>query len=80
MRLVNRWRQYRVKRQLTQKELGEKIGLSKQMISKIERGDAHTTTETIEEACKLFNCQPGDLYQMVEDASEESDSFFVEKV
>lgn len=67
MRLVNRWREYREKQGLTLEEVGREIGVTRQQVSAIELGVAHTTSERMERACRLFGCQPGDLYQMVED-------------
>lgn len=60
--IKNRWREFRETKGWTQEQLGEKLGLSKQMISKIENEEAHTTTKVVAQACVLFNCGFGDLY------------------
>ncbi|MFI3300919.1 MAG: helix-turn-helix transcriptional regulator [Candidatus Gastranaerophilales bacterium] len=51
----------RNKYQLTQEEFAEKIGVSIQGLSNLERNRYQPTSETIDKICKAFNIEPVEL-------------------
>lgn len=51
----------RIKQGLTQEEFAEKIGLSIQGLSNIERNRYQPTSETIDKICKNFKISPLEL-------------------
>ena len=51
----------RIKHGLTQEEFAEKIGLSIQGLSNLERNRYQPTSDTIDKICKNFNISPVDL-------------------
>lgn len=51
----------RQKNFLTQEEFAEKIGLSLQGLSNIERNKYQPTAETVDKICKAFNITPQEL-------------------
>ena len=51
----------RIKTGLTQKEFSEKIGISIQGLSNIERNRYQPTSSTIDKICKEFNISPIEL-------------------
>ena len=51
----------RLKNHLTQEEFAEKIGISLQGVSNIERNRYQPTAETIDKICKAFNIIPLEL-------------------
>ncbi len=57
-------KELRVKNGLTQEEFAEKIGISIQGVSNIERNRYQPTAETIDKICKNFNITPVELLLM----------------
>ena len=51
----------RIKKKLSQEKLAEKIGVSRQSVSKWENGSAYPEMNRILELCKIFSCQLNDL-------------------
>ena len=51
----------RINNNLTQEEFAEKIGLSIQGLSNIERNRYQPSAETIDKICKSFNLSPAQL-------------------
>lgn len=51
----------RNKKNITQEELAEKIGVSRQSVSKWECAESYPTMDNILELCKIFNCKINDL-------------------
>ncbi len=51
----------RIKNGLTQEEFAEKIGISIQGLSNLERNRYQPTSETIDKICKNFNISPVEL-------------------
>ena len=51
----------RIKHGLTQEEFAEKIGLSIQGLSNLERNRYQPTSDTIDKICKNFNLEPIEL-------------------
>ena len=54
-------KQLRVKLGLTQEEFAEKIGISIQGLSNIERNRYQPTSATIDKICKVFSIKPVEL-------------------
>lgn len=52
----------RIKNGLTQEEFAEKIGISIQGLSNLERNRYQPTSETIDKICKNFNITPLNFY------------------
>lgn len=53
----------KMRNQMTQEELAEKMGVSRQTISKWELDDAYPEMNKVIELCKLFSCSMDDLIQ-----------------
>lgn len=51
----------RKKQKISQEKLAEKIGVSRQSVSKWENGTAYPETNRIFELCKIFHCKLNDL-------------------
>ena len=51
----------RKKQKISQEKLAEKIGVSRQSVSKWENGTAYTEMNRIFELCKIFHCKLNDL-------------------
>lgn len=56
---------------MTQEEFSEKIGISLQGLSNIERNRYQPTAETIDKICKAFNITPAQLLTMNSEANED---------
>ena len=54
-------RELRLKNNLTQEEFAEKIGISIQGVSNIERNRYHPTADTIDKICSAFEIIPAQL-------------------
>jgi len=53
---------HRTRMKLTQTQLSNRIGMSEEMIGKIERGAAGASFETIDRLCGVFDVQPNSLF------------------
>ncbi len=62
MSLGDKVRQIRKQRGLSQEELGEKVGLQRSQISKIESNDRRTTYERQIKLAEALNCNVADFY------------------
>ena len=51
----------RKKQKISQEKLAEKIGVSRQSVSKWENGTAYPEMNRIFELCKIFHCKLNDL-------------------
>lgn len=61
-KLINRGiKRLRQKLALKQEQFAEKVGLSNQGLSNIERNKYQPTAETIDKICEVFNIHPVDL-------------------
>lgn len=63
MKFGENLRNLRKMKKLSQEELAEKVGVSRQSISKWECGDAYPEMNNILELCNIFHCQINDLIQ-----------------
>lgn len=61
----------RLKNNLTQENFAEKIGLSLNGVSNIERNRYQPTAETIDRICKAFNITPAELLLVPNDSNKE---------
>lgn len=61
----------RQRHNLTQEEFSEKVGLSLQGLSNIERNRYQPTAETVDKICKAFNITPAELLTMNSEANED---------
>lgn len=57
-----------VSKKMQSVELAEKLGCTVQTISKIKNGKVRAfRIETMDSLCKLFQCQPGDILEYMDD-------------
>lgn len=56
-----RMRKLRIKAGMTQKQLGEKLGICRVQVANIELGNTSTTIDKIMLLCDLFDVTPNDL-------------------
>lgn len=61
----------RLKNGLTQEEFAEKVGLTTNGVSNIERNRYQPTAETVDKICKAFNITPQEL--LITDSNSDSD-------
>lgn len=61
MKFGENLRKLRKLRKISQEELAEKVGVSRQSVSKWETGDAYPEMNNILELCKIFKCNIGEL-------------------
>jgi len=61
MKFGENLKKLRKSRNLSQEDLAEKVGVSRQSVSKWETGDAYPEMNNILELCKIFNCKINDL-------------------
>jgi len=69
--LANNIKELRLKNNLTQEAFAEKIELSINGLSNIERNRYQPTASTIDKICKVFNITPAELLLIKSDASED---------
>lgn len=56
------------KRKMTSLELSQRIGITQANLSILKTGKAKAVRmSTLNEICKALQCQPGDLFEYVED-------------
>ena len=70
MALENRLREFRAKKNLNQQELGALVGVSRQTISLIERGDYNPSITVCLKLAKVFEVSVEDIFTYVEDDDE----------
>ena len=71
LKLAKNIKELRLKNNLTQEEFAEKIGLSIQGLSNIERNRYQPNAETIDKICKAYNITPLELLMNINDKNEE---------
>ena len=72
MPLYNHLKEYRAKINVNQQEMGKLVGVSRQTISQIERGDYSPSVTLAIKIAKVFNARVEDIFDYVEDESDES--------
>ena len=64
--VVNRVKEYRLGRNLTQDELAQAVGVSRQSINAIERGRYVPSLPLALKFARLFDCPTDELFQLEE--------------
>jgi putative transcriptional regulator len=62
--VVNRVKEYRLERNLTQDELAQAVGVSRQSVNAIERGRYIPSLPLALKFAQLFNCPTDELFQL----------------
>jgi putative transcriptional regulator len=62
--VMNRVKEYRLERNLTQDELAQAVGVSRQSINAIERGRYIPSLPLALKFAQLFNCPTDELFQL----------------
>ena len=71
MPLYNRLKEYRAKINVNQTEMGTLVGVSRQTISQIERGDYSPSVTLALKIAKVFEATVEDIFSYEEDESNE---------
>lgn len=69
--LINRVREYRVVRDITQRELASAVLITRQSLIAIEKQKFNPSLELALRLCKFFDCKVEDLFELVETESEQ---------
>ena len=67
MPLYNHLKEYRAKIDVNQQEMGKLVGVSRQTISQIERGDYSPWVTLALKIAKVFDAKVEDVFDYVED-------------
>ena len=67
MPLYNRLKEYRAKINVNQQEMGQLVGVSRQTISQIERGDYSPSVTLALKIAKVFEASVEDIFAYEED-------------
>ncbi|MBQ6965350.1 MAG: helix-turn-helix transcriptional regulator [Bacteroidaceae bacterium] len=60
------------RRKMSSGELAERIGITQANLSVLKTGKAKAVRfSTLEQICKVLNCQPGDLLEYQEETTEQ---------
>ena len=70
MPLYNHLKEYRAKIEVNQQEMGRLVGVSRQTISQIERGDYSPSVTLALKIAKVFEVPVEDIFLYEEDADE----------
>ena len=71
MPLYNHLKEYRAKINVNQQEMGKLVGVSRQTISLIERGDYSPSVTLALKIAQVFQVKVEDIFSYVEDEEEE---------
>lgn len=71
MPLYNRLKEYRAKINVNQTEMGNLVGVSRQTISQIERGDYSPSVTLALKIAKVFDAKVEDIFSYKEDETDE---------
>lgn len=71
MSLQNHLREYRVKINVNQQEMGQLVGVSRQTISQIERGDYSPSVTLALKIAKVFRTSVEDIFEYTEEKTNE---------
>ncbi len=64
MSLISSVQKYRLQRSLTQEELGEKVGVTRQTIIAVEKGNYTPSVALALKLAKTFKCRVEDLFEV----------------
>lgn len=73
MPLLNHLKEYRAKINVNQQEMGQLVGVSRQTISQIERGDYSPSVTLAIKIAKIFDAKVEDIFDYIEDEENESE-------
>lgn len=71
MPLLNHLKEYRARINVNQQEMGRLVGVSRQTISQIERGDYSPSVTLALKIAKVFDVRVEDIFDYVEDKINE---------
>lgn len=71
MPLLNHLKEYRARINVNQQEMGRLVGVSRQTISQIERGDYSLSVTLALKIAKVFDVRVEDIFDYVEDKINE---------
>lgn len=71
MPLYNHLKEFRAKINVNQQEMGKLVGVSRQTISQIERGDYSPSVTLAIKIAKVFDVKVEDIFDYVEDENDE---------
>ena len=71
MPLYNHLKEFRARIDVNQQEMGRLVGVSRQTISQIERGDYSPSVTLALKIAKVFNVKVEDIFDYVEDKNDE---------
>lgn len=71
MPLLNHLKEYRARINVNQQEMGRLVGVSRQTISQIERGDYSPSVTLALKIAKVFDVRVEDIFDYVEDKDNE---------
>lgn len=71
MPLYNHLKEYRARINVNQQEMGKLVGVSRQTISQIERGDYSPSVTLALKIAQVFQVKVEDIFSYVEDEEEE---------
>lgn len=71
MPLSNHLKEYRVKINVNQQEMGQLVGVSRQTISQIERGDYSPSVTLALKIAKVFHTSVEDIFEYTEEKTDE---------
>ena len=70
MPLFNHLKEYRAKINVNQQEMGKLVGVSRQTISQIERGDYSPSVTLALKIAKVFDARVEDIFDYIEEENE----------
>lgn len=70
MPLKNRLKEYRVRLDVNQAQMGQLVGTSRQTISQIERGDYSPSVTLALKIAKVCDAKVEDIFEYVDDGSD----------
>ena len=73
MPLLNHLKEYRAKINVNQQEMGKLVGVSRQTISQIERGDYSPSVTLAIKIAKIFDAKVEDIFDYIEDEENENE-------
>lgn len=71
MPLYNRLKEYRARINVNQQQMGALVGVSRQTISQIERGDYSPSVTLALKIAKVFDARVEDIFDYVDDGTDE---------
>ena len=71
MPLYNHLKEYRAKIDVNQQEMGKLVGVSRQTISQIERGDYSPSVTLALKIAKVFGVSVEDIFEYEEEATDD---------